>query len=122
MMRNYVVVIAAILVLGITAAIGQERSEPGSMPKTDSLSLEQVSKIGAIITKQRSVHLSHVTFPVSIGAIVPEQVPLQSLPPDVNKLAPQFRGHSYIIVEELIAIVDPKTRRIAAALPRWREQ
>jgi hypothetical protein len=120
-MRNSVVV-AATLVLGISAAAGQGPSEPGSAAKADSLSLEQVSKIGTIITNQQSARLSHITFPVLIGAIVPEQVPLQPLPPSVNEIAPQFSGHSYIIVEELIAIVDPKTRKIAAALPRWREQ
>ena len=120
-MRNSVVV-AATLVLGITAATAQGPSEPGSAPKADSLSLEQVSKIGTIVTKEQSARLSNINFPVSIGAVLPESVPLQPLPPSVNELAPQFRGHSYIIVEELIAIIDPKTRIIAAALPRWQQQ
>ena len=120
-MRNSFVV-AATLVLGITAAAAQGPSEPGSAPKPDSLSLQQVSKIGTIISKEQSARLSNINFPVSIGAVLPEPVPLQPLPPSVNELAPQFRGHSYIIVEELIAIIDPKTRTIVAALPRWREQ
>ncbi len=119
-MRNSVVV-AVTLVL-ITAATAQGPSEPGPAPKPDTLSLEQLSKIGTLITKEQSARLSNINFPVSIGAVVPEQVPLQPLPPSVNELAPQFRGHSYIIVEELIAIIDPKTRTIVAALPRWREQ
>jgi hypothetical protein len=120
-MRNSVIVVAT-LVLGSAMAPGQGRSEPGSMLEVDSLSLEQMTKIGTIITKEQSARLSHITFPVSIGAVVPEQIPLQPLPPSVNELAPQFRGHSYIIVEEVIAIIDPKTRKITAALPRWREQ
>jgi Protein of unknown function (DUF1236) len=120
-MRNFVIVVAT-LVLGTAAATGQGPPEPGPAPKADTLSLEQLAKIGTIITKQQSARLSHGSFPVSIGAVVPEQIPLQPLPPSVTELAPQFSGHSYIIVEELIAIIDPKTRKIAAALPRWREK
>ena len=55
------------------------------------------------------------TFAKELVRVLPEPVPLQPLPPSVNELAPQFRGHSYIIVEELIAIIDPNTRTIVCS-------
>ncbi len=78
--------------------------------------------LGEIITNERTTPLSNVNFSVSIGGIVPEQVLLRPLPLDVHQLAPQFVGYSFIVVEELIAIVEPHTRKIVEVLPRWRHQ
>jgi hypothetical protein len=37
-------------------------------------------------------------------------------------LAPQLRGFSYVVVEELVAIVDPRTRKVEIVFPRWGKQ
>ncbi len=84
--------------------------------------MAQQVKIGEIIANERTTPLSNVKFSVSIGGVVPEQVLLRPLPLEVHQLAPQFLGYSYIVVEELIVIVDPHSRKIVEALPRWRPQ
>jgi hypothetical protein len=43
---------------------------------------------------------------------VPSDVQLNSLPSEAEQLAPQLRGFSYVVVEELVAIVDPRTRKV----------
>ena len=96
--------------------------ESGSAARANSLSMDQQIKIGEIITNEQTTPLSNVNFSVSIGGIVPEQVLLRPLPLDVHQLAPQFVGYSFIVVEELIAIVEPHTRKIVEVLPRWRHQ
>jgi hypothetical protein len=37
-------------------------------------------------------------------------------------VAPELRGFGYIVVEELIAIVDQPARKIVVVFPRWGEQ
>jgi hypothetical protein len=37
-------------------------------------------------------------------------------------VAPELRGLRYIVVEELIAIVEKPTRKIVVVFPRWGEQ
>ena len=39
-----------------------------------------------------------------------------------EELAPQFRGFSYIAVDEVIAVVEGGTRKIVIVIPRWRRQ
>ena len=41
---------------------------------------------------------------------------------DAKKLAPQLDGYGCIVFEELVAIVDQNTRKIAIVIPRWRQQ
>ncbi|HYS86979.1 MAG TPA: DUF1236 domain-containing protein [Bradyrhizobium sp.] len=120
-MRN-LVLIAIALASGLMATGADLVLESGSAARANSLSMDQQIKIGEIITNERTTPLSNVNFSVSIGGIVPEQVLLRPLPLDVHQLAPQFVGYSFIVVEELIAIVEPHTRKIVEVLPRWRHQ
>jgi hypothetical protein len=109
--------------LGVAAAVAEESvAEPGSGRKPDTLSLEQVVKLSNTITNENAAPLSNVNFPVSIDSVVPGQISLRPLPSSANAAAPQFTGDSYIVVEELIAIVEPKTRKIVAVVPRARSQ
>ena len=39
--------------------------------------------------------------------------------PKLEKLAPQLHGFGYVVIEELFAIVEPRTRRIEMVFPRW---
>jgi len=114
--------IAVALGLGVTAASAQSVAEPDSGRKPDTLSLEQVVKLSNVITNENAAPLSNVNFSVSIDSVVPDQISLRPLPSDANEAAPQFSGDSYIVVEELIAIIDPKTRKIVAVLQRSRSQ
>src|SRR5260370_763784 len=119
-MRN-LVLIAIALASGLMATGADLVLESGSAARADSLSMDQQIKIGEIITNERTTPLSNVNFSVSIGGIMPEHL-LRPLPLDVHQLAPQFVGYSFIVVEELIAIVEPHTRKIVEVLPRWRHQ
>jgi hypothetical protein len=120
-MRNLVLVPTA-LALGLMATGADLVLKSGSASRADTLSMDQQTKIGEIITDEQTTPLSNVNFSVSIGGIVPAQVFLRPLPLDVHRLAPQFVGYSYIVVEELIAIVEPDTRKIVEVLPRWHRQ
>jgi len=53
---------------------------------------------------------------------VPADVEVHSLPSEAERVVPQLRGHGYIVVEELVAIVDPKSRKVEIVFPRWGEQ
>jgi hypothetical protein len=43
------------------------------------------------------------------------------LPAEAQQLAPQLRGFGYIVVEEQIALVDQRTRKVELVFPRWGE-
>jgi hypothetical protein len=62
--------------------------------------------------------LSSVNFSVSVGAAVPRDVRLQTLPADVVEVVPQYRGYNFFVVRDEIVIVEPSTYKIVTVLPR----
>jgi hypothetical protein len=112
--------VTAALFLLASTAFAQAPSEPAA-PKADALTLEQKTKISQLVTR-RTPPLGTPAFPVAVAAIVPAEVQIHPLPSDAEQVAPQLHGLGYIVVEELVAIVDPRTRKVAIVFPRWGEQ
>jgi hypothetical protein len=87
-----------------------------------SLSGEQRERVSARFASRidsmnvRSVSRSQVS--VSIGASIPSSVRLYAVPSDVIAIYPRFRGHQFVLVEDEIVIIEPRTRRIVTTIPR----
>jgi hypothetical protein len=116
-MKKLMIVVAA-LQFGLGVAIAQPVATTGNQ----SLSLDQQNKISEIVANQTPQPLTNVTFEVARDVIVPANVPLQRLPAEAEKLAPQLQGYSYLAVEELVAIVDTNSRKIINVMQRMRRQ
>jgi hypothetical protein len=104
--------------LPITAALAQSGTNAGP----DGLSMEQQTKVGDILTKEAGPPLHGGNFSLAVDSKVPAQVELRPVPGGVDAIAPQFRGRSYLVVDEQIAIIDPQSRTIVAVLQRWQSQ
>jgi hypothetical protein len=110
---------ALIAVLGFAAsAAGAQTPADSAASRSALLTLDQKTKISEIITKQ-TPPLSGSAFSISVDGVVPSRIQLNSLPSEAEELAPQLRGFSYVVVEELVAIVDPHTRKVEIVFPRW---
>jgi hypothetical protein len=114
-MRN-LLMSAAALHLAFGVAIAQPAASPGP------LSLDQQNKISEVIADQTPQPLTNITFSVAPDVVVPMGVILQRLPGEAEALAPQLRGHSYLAVDELVAIVDTNSRKIISVMQRMRRQ
>jgi hypothetical protein len=112
-------ILTASLQLIISAAAAQTPSQAAA-EKADRLSLEQKTAISKLITKQ-TAPLMNPTFSIAVDGIVPSDIEVHSLPAEAEKLAPQLRGLGYVVVEELVAIVNPRTRKVELVFPRWGE-
>jgi hypothetical protein len=87
-----------------------------------SLSLDQQNKLSEIVADQTPQPLTNVGFTVARDVVVPDNIPLQPLPVEAEKLDPQLHGYSYLAVEELVAIVDTNSRKIVSVMQRMRRQ
>jgi len=47
-----------------------------------------------------------------MGTEVPRTVKLAPLPPTIVEIVPQYRSYEYVVVQDDIVIVDPKTMKI----------
>ena len=82
--------------------------------------MDQKIKIAQLIMKQ-TPPLTSSSFSIAVDRIVPADIELHSLPAEAQRLAPQLRGFGYIVVEEQIALVDERTRKVEIVFPRWGE-
>jgi hypothetical protein len=118
LMQKFLMISAAALYVSIGVAIAQPAATSGNQ----SLSLDQQSKIGEIITDQTPQPLTGINFSIAPDVVVPPNVALQRLPAAAEKVAPQLQGYSYLAVEELVAIVDTNSRKISSVMQRMRRQ
>jgi hypothetical protein len=70
---------------------------------------------------EKTAPLTSASFSIAVDRVVPPDIDLHSLPAEAQRLAPQLRGFGYIVVEEQIALVDQRTRKVELVFPRWGE-
>jgi hypothetical protein len=119
-MRSHLIpaiVVCLALQLGTAGAQSGPNSE---RPGLDSLSLEQQSKVGDLITRDAGMPLAAGQFQIAVGNTVPADVQLRPIPGGAAEAAPQVQDKNYAVVEEQIVIVDPSSRKITAVLQRAR--
>jgi hypothetical protein len=118
-MRTFLIVVISLRFV-VLAALAQP-SASSTASQSDLLLSDQKVKVGSIIT-EKTPALTNIQFSPVVGDVVPPQIQIQQLPADAKKLAPQLDGYGCVVFEELIAIVDQNTRKIAIVIPRWRPQ
>jgi hypothetical protein len=82
-----------------------------------SLSTEQRTKIRTVIKeKVHAQPLTKVNFNISVGTKVPRTVHFYPLPAEVVEIHPAWRGYDFVLVEEQIVVIDPRTFEIVAII------
>ncbi|MDH2343553.1 DUF1236 domain-containing protein [Bradyrhizobium sp. SSUT18] len=94
------------------------RANSQAAARTDvNLNKQQETKISASISHLNVRPLTSVNFSLSVGTVVPRDIQLSTLPPDVVEIVPQYRGYSFALVKDEIVVVDPATYKIVTVLP-----
>jgi Protein of unknown function (DUF1236) len=115
-----IILTAAVLFLGLTQAMAQ--ADPPASATKDPLSIDQQRQIGEIITNSGPTALADRNLSLAVGNAVPAELALRPLPAPAVQVAPQLQGLSYLMIDEEIALIDPRTRKIVTVIPRWRSQ
>ena len=106
------------LAVSVAAAQTPATTEGSTAAPADGLSLDQKIRISQLITKQAEP-LTNSSFSIAVGNVVPPDLAIHSLPAQAEVVAPQLRGFGYVVIEELVAIVDQRTRKVETVFPRW---
>ena len=80
------------------------------------LSTEQRTKITTVMKSQRVEPVTNVNFSISVGTRVPREVRFHPLPREVVTVYPEWRGYEFVLVNNQIVVVDPRTYEIVAIL------
>jgi hypothetical protein len=76
------------------------------------LSSEQRTKITTVIKSQHVAPVTNVNFSISVGARVPREVSFHPLPVEIVTIYPEWRGYEFILVNDKIVVVNPRTLEI----------
>ena len=88
------------------------RNQAGRVQISD----EQRTRIRQSFGAARSERVTNAKFTVVVGTRVPRTVRFYPLPATVFEIVPEYRGYEYIVVDERITIVDPRSRVIVAVI------
>lgn len=94
-----------------------DRSSNTNVNASVNINDQQRTRISASISHLNVQPLTNVNFSLSVGTVVPRDIRLQPLPAEVVEIVPQYRGYSFVLVKDEIAIVEPSTYKIVAVLP-----
>jgi hypothetical protein len=105
-----------------TTGASQQNQPSGSAATQGSTSLDaqkQSSIQQSVLSARNAPRVTNVNFSVTVGTAVPRHVRYVSLStyPILIETFPQYRGHSFFIVEEEIVIIEPRTRKIVHVVP-----
>jgi hypothetical protein len=99
-----------------------KRAEEGKSQTTGQagagakMSSDQRTKISTVIREQHVAPVTHVNFSISVGTRVPRDVSFHPLPAEIVTIYPEWRGYEFILVNDQIVVVDPRTFEIVAVL------
>lgn len=78
---------------------------------------QQRTQIHEHFAHMRVDRIEHPQFSVSVGAEIPRSVHVETLPPEIVEIVPEYRGFDYVMVGDEILIVDPDSLQIVAVIP-----
>jgi Protein of unknown function (DUF1236) len=98
------------------AADSKSQTTTGQAGAGAKLSGEQRTKITTVIRGQHVQPVTNVNFAISVGTRVPRDVSFHPLPAEVVTIYPEWRGYEFVLVNEQIVVVDPRTLEIVAVI------
>ena len=84
---------------------------PGNLGPDEVVLFEDVERRSARPWRNRSVEIRR-------DVVLPREAPLYELPPAYIERTPRFRGHRYVVTEDEVAIVEPRSRRVVEVVRR----
>jgi hypothetical protein len=82
------------------------------------LSDAQRRQIRQYFASQPVHRMQSANFSLAVGAAVPQNVPLQKLPPEISSAMSGYQGDDYVLVGDQLVIVDSTARRVVALVPQ----
>jgi hypothetical protein len=77
---------------------------------------QQRTRISTSIRQANVQPVRNVNFSVSVGTVIPASVRVHPVTPAIVEVYPQFRGYSFVLVEDEIVIVEPRTKKIVTVI------
>jgi hypothetical protein len=95
----------------------QDGTSRGAMRLSDEQRTRVTARFSNSIDRMNVRPLARSQISVSIGATIPRSVRAYAVPSSIVSIYPRFRGHRFVVVEDEIVIIEPRSHRIVSVLP-----
>ena len=92
------------------------RTGDNNRPAAQQPNEQQRTRITTSIRQANVQPVRNVNFSVSVGTAVPASVRLYPVTPVIVEVYPQYRGYSFVLVEDEIVIIEPRTKKIVTVI------
>jgi hypothetical protein len=92
------------------------RDRDGGRAAERQVTEQQRTRISTSIRQANVQPVRNVNFSVSVGAVVPASVRFYPVTPAIVEVYPEYRGYEFVLVEEEIVVVEPRTRKIVTVI------
>jgi Protein of unknown function (DUF1236) len=100
-----------------TNANVQERTGAAGSVQIDA---QKQERIRSVLASSKAENVRKVDFSVSVGTRIPERYHFYPLPSEIVQIVPEYRGYEYMVVDNEIVIVNPRTREIVYTMTEGR--
>jgi hypothetical protein len=94
----------------------RRQDREGSRAGERQVTEQQRTRISTSIRQANVQPVRNVNFSVSVGAVVPASVRFYPVTPAIVEIYPEYRGYEFVLVEEEIVIVEPRSRKIVTVI------
>jgi hypothetical protein len=91
---------------------GQARDQSIQREGRSSITANEQQRTEILERLRRERANENINIRVNVGERLPPQVRPRPLPPEIVRIAPQYRDYEYTVVRDRVAIVDPRTREV----------
>ncbi len=86
-------------------------SGPASPPE---LSYEQQRVVRSLLRQSGKMPLKQVDFAIAVGARIPPGIASDTVPAKVLSISPKWQGYEFLLVQDDVVILNPRSREIMA--------
>ncbi len=99
-----------------TGQTRDQSAERGGTSSRVTVNDDQRRQIVDRLRSDRTASSENVNIRVNVGERLPPNVRPRPLPEDIVRIAPQYRDYEYTVIEDRVAVIDPRTRDVVDIL------
>ena len=101
---------------GDTAPAGQAPDRSNRQTFSATVNDDQRRQVVDQLRRDRAATSQNLNIQVNVGTRLPPRVQARRLPSDIVRIMPQYRDYEYTVIDNRVAIVDPRRREVVEIL------
>jgi Protein of unknown function (DUF1236) len=95
---------------------GQAPDQSNRQTSSATVNDDQRRQVVDQLRRDRAATSQNLNIQVNVGTRLPPSVQARRLPPDIVRIMPQYRDYDYTVIDNRVAIVDPRRREVVEIL------